>query len=204
MPAKVSLSLAPAASGTPEDRIKGLRESPGGGKDASEEAFVETAAFLAELARDGASAAVEVVIELHHGSLADTSRRVLHLLELARAPNLSANPDLGTLYWGYETPEEPWYVAIERLAGRVKLWHVKNVQRIHVPEVARSFFVHAALGEGDIDYRWALGRLARAGFDGYLTIEGAGSGDLLAFAERSKAYLDRLRDDLSAGRLDVQ
>ncbi len=195
----ISLALVPTATGTPEDRIKGLQVSPGGGKGAPESEFVETAVFLAELASDASSADVEVAIELHHCGLADTSQRILHLMELANLPNLSANPDLGNLYWGYEVPEEPWYEAIERLVGRVKVWHVKNVQRIRVPEVNHSFFTHAGLGEGDIDYRWALARLMAGGFDGYISIEGAGSGDLLAFAARGKAYLDELLADHEAG-----
>ena len=195
----VSLSLAPSVSGTSEDRIKGLQFSPGGGKQAQEAEFAEAAAFLRRLANEAASGGVEVALELHHCSLADTSQRILHILELANHPNLSVNPDLANLYWAYDVPEEPWYEAVERVAGRVTLWHVKNVQRVHVPELQRSVFTHAALDEGDIDYRWALGRLVEAGFDGYISIEGAGPGDLLAFAARGKAYLDALLSDLAGG-----
>jgi sugar phosphate isomerase/epimerase len=195
----VSLSLAPSASGVSEDRIKGLRVSPGGGKHAREEELNEAAAFLRELAEEAAGAGVEVALELHHCSLADTSQRLLRIMDLANHPNLSVNPDLGNVYWAYDVPEEPWYQAVERLAGRVNLWHVKNVQRIHVPEIERALFTHAPLDAGDIDYRWALGRMVEAGFDGYLSIEGAGPGDLLAFAARSKAYLDGLLTDLAAG-----
>lgn len=195
----VSLSLAPSVSGTPEDRLRGLLASPGGGASAREEEFAEVAKFLAELAEEAAGAGVGVTLELHHCSLADTSRRLLHILELANHPNLTANPDLGNLYWAYAVPEEPWYEATERLAGKVNFWHVKNVQRVYVPEVERSFYVHAALDEGDIDYRWALARLMERGFDGYISIEGAGHGDLLAFAARGKAYLDDLLTDLASG-----
>jgi len=195
----ISLSLAPEASGTPEDRVRGLQTSPGGGAEAKEEEFVEAAAFLRELAEEAAVADVQVALELHHCSLADTSHRLLHILELANHPNLGANPDLGNLYWAYEEPEEPWYETVDRLAGKVNLWHVKSVQRIHVPEVERSFFVHASLEEGDIDYRWALARFVAAGFDGYISVEGAGPGDLLSFAARGKAYLDGLLEELASG-----
>lgn len=195
----VSLSLEPSVSGTTEDRIKGLRISPGGGRSAGEAEPAEAAALLRELARDAANGGVEVALELHHCSLADTSRRLLHILELANHPNLSANPDPGNMYAGYDVPEEPWYEAVERLAGRVRVWHMKNVKRVYFPEVQRAVFLHAALDEGDIDYRWALGRLVESGFDGHICLEGAGPGDLLAFAERSKAYLDALRREREAG-----
>jgi sugar phosphate isomerase/epimerase len=188
----VSLSLAPSASGIPDDRIKGLSCSPGSGKLAPEEEFREAGAFLRELAEEGARGGVAIALELHHCSLADTSQRLLHILELAGHPNLSVNPDLANLYWAYDVPEERWYEAVGRLAGRVKLWHVKNVQRIHIPELQRARFTHAALDAGDIDYRWALERLVEAGFYGCISIEGAGPGDLLAFAARGKAYLDEL------------
>ncbi len=96
-------------------------------------------------------------------------------------------------------------LAVERLAGKVRVWHVKNVKRVYFPEVQRAVFLHAALDEGDIDYRWALGRLAESGFDGYIALEGAGPGDLLAFAARSKAYLDGLcRERGGGGDLRVQ
>lgn len=195
----ISLSLAPEASGTPEDRVRGLDVSPGGSAQATDAAFAEAAAFLAEIAETGASAGVGVAIELHHCSLADNSRSLLRLLDLADHPNLSANPDLGNLYWAYAVPEEPWHEAVVRLAGRVRFWHVKNVQRVHVPELGRSLFTHATLDAGDIDYRWALARFAEAGFAGYVSIEGAGPGDLLAFVARGKAYLDDLAETMASG-----
>ncbi len=195
----ISLSLAPEASGTPDDRVRGLDVSPGGSAQATEAEFVEAATFLAELARIGAADGVHVAVELHHCSLADNSRSLLRLLDLADHPNLSANPDLGNLYWAYAVPEEPWHAAVERLVGRVRVWHVKNVQRVHVPEVGRAFFTHAALDVGDIDYRWALARFVAAGFDGYISIEGAGPGDVLAFAARGKEYLDDLIETLATG-----
>lgn len=195
----ISLSLEPSVLSVNEENIRGVQTSPGGGAAASESEYIDAAAFLAELAGDAASAEVEVALELHHCSLADTSKRVLHILELANHPNLSVNPDVVNLYWAYERPEEQWYEAITNVAGYVNFWHVKNVQRIHIPEVGRSCSVHAALGDGDIDYRWALARLLEGGFDGYISIEGAGPGDLLAFASRGKKYLDELLSDASSG-----
>ena len=195
----VSLALEPIGALPAGARAQGCQISPGGSAGAEDAEFVAAAAFLAELAESAADLGVGVALELHHCSLADTSRSLLRLLELADHPNLSANPDLGNLLWAYETPEEPWYEAVDRLAGRVLLWHLKNTQRIHVPDLGQSYFVHSSLDQGDIDYRWALAKMVASGFDGYLSIEGAGPGDLLAFAARGKAYLDELLQDLSEG-----
>ena len=114
-------------------------------------------------------------------------------------PNVGANPDLGNLMWGYAEPEEPWYEAIKNLAGRVDFWHVKNVQLVQIPETQRSYWIHAGLGEGDIDYRWALGTLMAKGFDGWISIESAGPGDLLAFVGRGCDYLRELLEEQKQG-----
>lgn len=195
----ISFSLDADVYGVSQDKARGLPESFGCSKGAPERDYEITAALLKDLAREAAKADVEIAIEMHHCSLADNSRALLHLIDLADEPNISANPDLGNVLWGYEVPEEPWYESVKRVAGRVKFWHLKNVQRIHVPEVRHSFYVHAGLGEGDIDYRWALGTLMAAGFDGDVSIEGSGGGDFLAFADRGKKYLDELMDDIESG-----
>ncbi len=193
----ISLSVPATLLGYPVDFVRGLPVSPGASKTATEGELARAAGFLGELAREAASAGVQLALELHNCSLADTSRSLLRLLELAGQPNLSANPDLGNLYWAYDEPEEAWQDAVVRLAKRVKLWHVKNVLRIALPEEHRTLFVHASLDAGDIDYRWALARLVEAGFDGWISLEGAGPGDWLAFAARGKAYLDDLLADAS-------
>lgn len=128
-PNKDELSMSPT----------GLSVSPGSGIEAKDEAFHEAANFLAELAEDAESAGVGVAVELHHCSIADTSKSVSKILSIANHPNLSANPDLGNLYWAYNNPLEPWHEAVERLAGRINFWHVKNLHRVYVPEIKRSF-----------------------------------------------------------------
>lgn len=195
----ISLSLAPEVSGTAAELISGVTVSAGSSKDATEEEFPAAAKFLAELAEEAVGAGVRVALELHHCSIADTSRSLLRILDLAGHSNLYANPDLVNLYRAYDVPEEPWYEALDKLADRVGFWHLKNTQRIHVPELKHSFAVQGALGEGDIDYRWALARMLAAGYDGWLSIEGAGAGDLLAFAERGKAYIDGILADMAQG-----
>ncbi len=194
----ISLALDADVVGVPQADVRGTRLSPGAGRDAADAEFADAAAFLAELADLAAPHAVEIVLELHHCSLADTAGRLLRLLALAARPNLSANPDLGNVTWGYEVPEEDWRESARALAGRVNFWHVKNLQRVHIPEAQRAAYVHAPLGLGDIDYRWALGRLVAHGFRGWLSLEAAGPGDWLSFAAAGKAYLDEVHAELAA------
>ena len=189
----VSLSL-------PETEVRGMPESGiAAGKIATEEDYEKSAEALIEIARKAQPAGIEIAVELHHCGITDTSTRLLKLLEMINEPNVSANPDLGNLMWGYAEPEEPWYEAIKNLAGHVKLWHVKNVQLVQVPEIQRSYWVHAGLGEGDIDYRWSLGRLMEKGFDGWISIESSGPGDLLAFVGRGIDYLRELLEEQKQG-----
>jgi sugar phosphate isomerase/epimerase len=62
--------------------------------------------------------------------------------------------------------------------------------------LSRSAFVPAPLPDGDIDYRWCLMTARAHGYDGWISIEGAGPGDVLAVAERSLAYLCQVEADL--------
>ncbi|MBM4419365.1 MAG: sugar phosphate isomerase/epimerase [Chloroflexi bacterium] len=195
----ISFSMAPDLVQLPFDRIRGWIYSPGGSRGAPDSEFTETAALLKDLARQAAPHGVSIAIELHNCSLADTSASLLRLLGAAGEPNISANPDLGNLVWGYETPEERWQDAIVALAPHVRFWHVKNVQRVHLPEFRRAAFVASTLETGEIDYRWCLARLREAGFDGTISLEGAGGGDWLGVASRNKAYLDEMLGDLAAG-----
>lgn len=188
----ISLSLDADAVGVPQRDVRGTRTSPGSSRDARPGEFEEAAAFLRQLAAAGQPHSVEVVVELHHCSLADTSATLLRLLLLADHPNLTVNPDLGNVTWGYDEPEEAWQQSVEQLAGRVNFWHVKNLHRVHIPEVQRAAFVHAPLADGDIDYRWAISHMLSHGFRGWLSLEAAGPGDWLSFAARGKAYLDEL------------
>jgi sugar phosphate isomerase/epimerase len=189
----ISLSL-------PETEVRGQPyPSEAAGETATDADYEKSAAVIKEAAREAATAGIEISVELHHCGITDTSARLIRLLDMIDEPNVGANPDLGNLLWGREIPEEPWQQAIENLAGRVNLWHVKNIQLVHVPKIQESFWVHAGLGEGDIDYRWALGKLMEKGFDGWISIESAGPGDLLAFVDRGNKYLRELLDERKRG-----
>ena len=175
----VDPGLGPARGGTVSHGASAL---------ASDEDFAKTAAGLREVGEMAGDNGLHITIEVHQHSIADNSRATLRILDLADSPHVFANPDLGNILWTYETPEETSEEAVLALAPRSKYWHCKNLRRIHVPEIDRSYFVRVPLPDGDIDYRFAISAMADAGFDGYLAIEGATDGDQLYADRRSIEY----------------
>ncbi len=182
-------------TGNPPGQIGGGvggRVSPGGSRTATEADFEVTAKYLREAAALAADFGVDLSIELHQHSLADTSWACLHLLDLIDRPNVGVNPDLGNLYWNYETPEETVEAAIVALAPRARYWHCKQLQRLNIPELERSYFQPVPLPDGEIDYRFAIAAMVAAGYDGYLALEGVRAGDQLYNDGRSVQYCKEL------------
>jgi sugar phosphate isomerase/epimerase len=131
---------------------------------------------------------VTIAIEVHQHSIVDNSWSALHLHQLVNKPNPGINPDLGNIYWTYDVPEERGEDAILALAPVAKYWHCKNLYRVYLPHDNRSVFLRAPLGEGEIDYRFAITAMKTAGYDGYLAIEGFHYGDQLGRDAESAAF----------------
>ena len=166
----------------------------GSGADMPDDAFEGAADALRRLADAAVDVGVDLTIELHQGSIVDTSERLLRLLDLVDYANVGANPDIANNLQTTPPPGETWRDAIERLAPRANYWHVKNLRRIEIP--GRSpYLVRRALHEGEIDYRWAVSVMQEAGFDGYVVIEGPGSGDHLRACEEGRLYIRYLLDE---------
>ena len=170
--------------------VLGTTSSPGGSLDAKPEEYDLTATRLRALARQARPSGIALSVELHHCSIADCSAGVLRVLDAVNEADVGANPDLINAYWAYATPLETWRQAIEALAPRTNLWHVKNAQRVHMPELQRAVFLERTLGEGDIDYRWAIGVMRNAGFDGWISIENCGSTDPFETTATGRRYLE--------------
>ena len=159
---------------------------------ASEEDFVRSARVLREVGELAGAVGVIVTLEVGQHSIADNSWSTLHLLELTGSPYVFANPDLGSIYLAYDFPEESNEEAVLALAPHTRYWHCKNLQRVHVPELDRSYFVRVPLPDGDLDYRFAIAAMKEAGYSGYLAIEGAIDGDQLYQDRRSVDYVREL------------
>ena len=178
---------------------QGEQVSQGGSRTASEQDFVLTADRLRSAGYMAADLNVNIAIEVHQGSIADNSTATLHLLDLVGLPNVGANPDLGNIYWHYEHPDETAEAAIVALAPRAVYWHCKNLRRLHIPELRRSFFDRVPLPDGDLDYRFAIAAMLEAGFDGYLAVEGAREGDALSKDRRGVDYVRQILSEIYQG-----
>lgn len=176
----------------------GERVSQGGSRTATEADFEITAKYLREAAALAADLGVEISIEMHQRSIADNAWSCLHLLELVDRPNVGINPDLGNLYWTYEEPEERLEACIVALAPHAKYWHCKSLARTHIPQLERAYFRRVPLPEGEIDYRFAITAMARAGYRGYLAIEGVPLGDQLYNDGRSLAYCQQILREVAS------
>jgi sugar phosphate isomerase/epimerase len=178
----------PSHPGGPGHRRIGEQASQGASRTATEADFERTADHLRHFGKLATDLGVEIAVEVHQGSIVDNSASALHLLDLVGLDNVGVNPDLGNILWHYAEPEETMEAAIVALAPRAKYWHCKNVKRIYISELNRSVFPRSALGDGDIDYRFAIMAMVDAGYQGYLAIEGGMVGDQLTVDGRSAAY----------------
>ncbi|HEX8969301.1 MAG TPA: sugar phosphate isomerase/epimerase, partial [Chloroflexota bacterium] len=176
---------------------QGERVSQGASRTASAADFELSADRLRSAGQMAGDVNVSISIEVHQGSIADYSVSTLHLLDLVGLSNVGANPDLGNIYWHYEHPDETSETAIVALAPRATYWHCKNLHRIHIPDLRRSFFQRVPLPDGDIDYRFAITAMLEAGYAGYLAIEGARDGDALSQDRRGIEYVRGVIRELS-------
>lgn len=176
----------------PGHERRGEPVSQGGSRTAGEGDFERTATHLRRFGELAAEQGASISVEVHQGSIADNSAATFHLLDLVGRPNVGANPDLGNIYWHYEYPDETAEAAIVALAPRAVYWHCKNLRRIHIPELRHALYQRVPLGEGDIDYRFAISAMRAAGYAGYLAVEGAREGDQLTADAQSADYVRKV------------
>src|SRR4029453_15664613 len=176
----------------PGSQRTGEPVAQGSSRLASEQDFVAAADQLRVYGKQAADLGLKISIEVHQGSIADNSWATLHLLDLIGLDSVGANPDLGNIYWQYESPEETSEAAIVALAPRSVYWHCKNLRRIHLADLHRSIFQRVPLSEGDIDYRFAISAMVDAGYPGYLAVEGGNLGDQITQDRRSADYVRQI------------
>lgn len=175
--------------------VFGVPRTPGGSRVASDRDFDVTIDRLRQVCDRASNIGIQLSVELHDRSLADTPSSLIRILDGVARPNIGANPDLTNGYRAYDVPDDTWQQTIERLAPLTNLWHINNLQRVHFPDVERAAFVEAPLATGDVDYRWALQVVQDAGFDGWVVIENKSSTDTF---ELSRLGLDYMRNLLAA------
>mgnify|MGYP001456612013 FL=1 len=171
-------------------------------QDASRDSMLRVYEDLApvfQAACDKASdAGTNITVEVHQNSPVDNSWSALLLHGLVERENFGINPDIGNILWTYDVPEEDFDKAIDALAPVSKYWHCKNLHTVYHAENNRSVFVRVPLPDGEIDYRYGISAMHKAGYSGYMTIEGAWAGDQWAQDEKSISYAKAIWDELES------
>lgn len=171
--------------------------SQGSSRLASDDVFKQEAAGLSYLAGIAEPYGISLTIEIHQRSIADNSWSSIRLLNLVDGSNIGINPDLGNIQQAYDVPEESYESAITAVAPYSNYWHCKNASVIPLPDLRRTANIRVPLPDGDIDYRFAMTAMLKAGFDGYMAVEGSGVGDALTKDARSLYYIKGLYDELN-------
>jgi sugar phosphate isomerase/epimerase len=192
-----------ALSGPSRNRILGENTpgkpiQQGSSQLASYGDFERTAECLGKAGDVAGESGSIITVEVHQHSIADNSKSTIDLLEMIDSDHVFANPDLGNILWHYDEPEESCEEAIVALASRSRYWHCKSLQRVHIPEIDRSFFIRVPLPDGDIDYRFAINAMLDAGYDGYLALEGTNTGDHISKDARSVRYIKSILSELGS------
>jgi len=183
--------------GIPKTDSLGKPKSFLSSRDASEDDFKMTAESMQIAAQKAKKLGIEIDIEIHQNSIADSAKSTIKILDMIGEDNVRVNPDLGNIIWVYDEPEEDWQDSINMLTTYSgQWWHCKNITRLHVPEVKRSIFVKGTLDRGEIDYRYALSVMKKSNWDGYILIEGGASPDVLDGAKLNLAYLNRILPEI--------
>jgi 2-iminobutanoate/2-iminopropanoate deaminase len=123
---------------------------------------------LAEVAED---AAVLLVFEIHMGSITDTAKSTLRILEGVDSAWVKACPDFGNMF--ATSTAEPPTEAIRLLNGRIGYVHAKNCRMV----ASSGPDFHCTLETGEVDYYEIVTELMKAGFRGPYNTEYSGKGD---------------------------
>jgi len=135
--------------------------------NAPAEGFAEIAALLRAACDAAAPAGIDVVVERHAGSFADTPERIDRLFAAVARPNFALNYQVLDLLPQSLAATQP--DDARRLAPRARYYHLKNVRP--AADGAGPMPPGASLAGGVLDYRAILAAALAAGYAGPLTIE---------------------------------
>lgn len=157
-----------------------VRHGPGGPpvRDASEEDFAKAATWLRRAADLAAEYDVDLGVEIHTNTIAETTDSTLELLDMVDRSNVGAIHDAANM-WISQTEHSD--ESVERLGDQLVHVHVKDEMRVDDTSLPGSFemetpsgmetFQPRLLGEGSVDHGPLFGALHESGYDGFVTDE---------------------------------
>jgi sugar phosphate isomerase/epimerase len=131
------------------------------------EGFDETVRLVAATCDAAAACGIDVVVERHVGSFADTPERIERLFAAVARPNLALNYQVLDFLPPGAVPAQP--DDARRLIPLARYFHLKNYQPN--PEAGGPLLPGGSLAAGAIDQRALLAAAFEAGYTGPLTIE---------------------------------
>ncbi len=151
-----------AALGTPLLRV--WAEPDNGAPDAG---FGDVVSLLMATCDAAAERGVEVVVERHVGSFADTPERIDRLFAAVARPNLALNYQVLDFLPPDAVSAQP--DDARRLAPRARYLHLKNYRAN--PDPAGPLAPGGSLAGGVLDYRPILAAVLESGYAGPMTLE---------------------------------
>jgi sugar phosphate isomerase/epimerase len=136
-------------------------------RDAPEEGFPAAVALLRAACDAAAPDGIDVVVERHLGSFADTPERIERLLAAVDRPNFALNYQVLDFLPPAEAALQP--ADARRLVPCARYLHLKNYRPPQQP--GGPLLPGGSLAEGAIDVRALLAAALEAGYGGPLTIE---------------------------------
>ena len=165
-----------------------INTSTGGIRDGSATADEVHYERAAEAYRHIAACATELglqlVFEIHMGTLHDTAHSTAKLLKMIGSPAVKANLDFGNMFLTPHAEQDPREF-VPKLKGKIGHLHVKNY---HIPTGTQARFL-TLLAEGDIDHSLLLKCVKDAGYKGIICPEHPWPGDGHYSAPRDLQYL---------------
>lgn len=199
----IGAPIVNSSIGTPSDPTQpgsftGDTVSQGSSASATQHDYEITTDAFQGFADWAADLGIGISIEIHQHSIIDTTWAARKLHAMVDRPNFSINPDLGNIYWTWDTPHETSEQAITDIAPISNhYWHCKNLRRVYRPQLEHSIFLQTPLPDGEIDYRFALSAMIANGFNGSIIVEGVRLGDPYYGDSKSAVYMKDLIAELT-------
>ncbi len=167
-----------------------IRVTPGGPNAflAADYHYSKAAFWLDKCAAEAKNAGLDIIIEIHNNSLAETTESSLRLLNMIRHQNIGMIHDAGNMYITDTTYGEE---SVFALGDRLFHVHIKDERRIsansdmdhsvilsshpgsfvNLTRHGQECFVPCLLGQGEADHEPLFTGLLESGYEGWVTLE---------------------------------
>ena len=176
---------------SPDKTIPGDRYHCHGSVVATENDWTMTAEAYQQLSAGLEKIGIKFAFETHMGYIHDLPATAKKLVDMIGSPAVGINLDYGnTVYFPTRPSLEE---AIDQCGDKLYHLHLKN--SVWIP--GTEYRMATSLGEGEINHRAYLDKLASIGYTGTISIEAPRPGDRPYFAKEDMAYLRDVLADFS-------